>query len=312
MVGRVTAVENRLHNQTHGDRTGFFGLFETVDEQAVADGLLDAAAGWCRQRGLDAMRGPASLSVNDEFGLLVENFTDPPAVMMPYNPPYYADRLRGAGLAPVRDLLVYEVGDKHHGTFTPIPDRIDSTLAKLQQRLKVHIRPLDRSRFAAEVETIKRLYNAAWESNWGFVPMTEREIDDAAAKFRPVVVPEFVPFAEIDGEPVAFALALPDFNAPLRRNRAGRLLPGVARILWTRYVGRFRRIRVLLLGVAAEHRNRGIDALLYRWIWSKVHELQYWSAEAGWILEDNKPMRKGLERIGFRVFRRYRVYERAL
>ncbi|HEV8612801.1 MAG TPA: hypothetical protein VGQ73_04770, partial [Gemmatimonadales bacterium] len=219
VVGRIAAIANRLHNEFHHDQVGFFGCFESVNEQEVADALLDAAAGWLRARGLDTIRGPASFSTNDESGLLVDGFALPPVLLMPHNPRYYLDLLEGAGFRKAKDLLVYQNGSETD----PIapPERLTRGVELIRRRMNLAVRPLRPKEFPAEVERIKQLYNRCWERNWGFIPMTDHEIDHLAAQFKPVVVPRLAPFIEKDGELVGFALAMPDLNVAFRKNRRG-------------------------------------------------------------------------------------------
>lgn len=304
VVGRIAAIHNRLHNEVHGDRVGFFGFFEAVEEPAVAQALFGAAAAWLRERGLEVMRGPASFSTNDECGLLVDGFETPPTLMMPHNARYCVELLEGAGFRKVKDLLVYQTKDDM------LPPRLVEGAALLERRYDISTRPLDLKRFGAEVALVKQLYNAAWERNWGFVPFTEGEIDHLAKQLRPIVVPELVAFAEREGRPIGFAVALPDLNVALKTNPSGRLFPGILKILWA--ARRITRIRVLLLGTLPEWRGRGIDALLYKWIWERGYAKGYRWAEAGWILEDNHAMRNGLVRMGFEVYKTYRMYDRSL
>lgn len=310
VVGRIAAIANQLHNQTHDDKVGFFGFFESEDDQVVADHLFEAAAGWLRQRGFDTMRGPASFSVNDECGLLVDGFDTPPTLMMPHNPPSYVTMVERAGFHGVKNLLVYEGGDKAH--FATVPDRLNRAVEIMRERLGVTIRPLDMSRFDDEVETIKRVYNAAWEKNWGFVPMTDHEIEHLARQFKPVVQPDIVPMVEKDGEVIAFGLGLPDLNQVLRTNRKGYLLPVLPRLLWALKRETIRRSRMPLLGVLPEYRGRGLDSVLYHWIWNRAGEHGMFWGEAGWILEDNTAMNLGLVKMGFQLYRTYRMYDRAL
>jgi GNAT superfamily N-acetyltransferase len=309
-VGRVAAITNRLHNETHEDRVGFFGFFECTDDQAVADALLDAAATWCRERGHDVLRGPASFSVNDECGLLVDGFDSPPTLMMPHNPPYYVRLVEGAGLAKAKDLWVYQGGREDR--YVPVPERLARGTELIRQRLGITIRPLNLKDFDGEVERIKALYNAAWEKNWGFVPMTDKEIEHLAEQFRPVVIPELVPVAEKDGRMIGFGIALPDLNVVFRRNRSGRIFPVILKVLWALKARRIRRARILLLGILPEYRGKGIDAMLYHWIWIRSGERQIYWGEAGWILEDNPAMNAGLEKMTFRVYKTYRLYERPI
>lgn len=307
VVGRIAAISNRLHNETHHDRVGFFGFFESVRDQAVATALLDEAGRWVRARGHDTLRGPASFSTNDECGLLVWGFHTPPTLMMPHNPEWYPALLEGAGCAGVKDLLVYEGGDEQGST---APSRIARATDLITARLGVTLRPLDLKRFDAELAVIKRLYNACWERNWGFVPMTEPEIDHLASQFRPVVVPDCVPFVEKDGVPIAFGLALPDLNAVFRRNRGGHLLRVLPRLLWSLKRERIRRARVLLLGILPEWRGKGLDAVLYHWIWTRAGQHNMTWGEAGWILEDNHAMNAGLVKMGFTHYKTLRMYDR--
>ncbi|MBW8773318.1 MAG: N-acetyltransferase, partial [Gemmatimonadetes bacterium] len=169
VVGRIAASHNRLHNEIHRDKTGFFGFFECVDDQQVADALLKAADQWVRAQGLDTLRGPASFSVNDECGLLVDGFDTPNVVMMPHNPPYYQRLLEQAGFTNAKDLLAYEGGNADHPVDTP--ERLKRAVQITLQRNGITLRKLDMKRFAAEVDLIKKIYNEAWEKNWGFVPM---------------------------------------------------------------------------------------------------------------------------------------------
>ena len=302
VVGRIAAIRDRLHNETHGDRTGFFGFFECVDDPAVAAALFDAAAAWVRGWGGSALRGPVNPSMNDEAGLLVDGFETPPVLMMPHNPRYYPALVEGAGFRKVKDLLAFQ------NTGTTLPERLLAATDLVRRRYDVTCRPIDMKRFSSEIETIKRLFNAGWERNWGYVPLTDREINHLAGQLKPLVVPELVLFAEKAGEAVGFAAALPDLNVALRANPSGRLFPGILRILWA--ARRITRLRVPLLGVLPEWRGKAVDALLYRWIWEEGRKKGYDWAEAGWILEDNHPMINGLNRMGFEVYKTYRIYER--
>jgi GNAT superfamily N-acetyltransferase len=311
VVGRIAAIANRLHNEFHHDRVGFFGFFESVDDPEVAQALLDATADWLRARGLDTLRGPTSFSTNDEAGLLVDGFATPPTVLMPHNPQYYLPLLERAGLAKARDLLVYQGGSMTAAV--PTPERLQRGVELIRRRMGLEVRPLRLRDFAAEVDRIKQLYNRSWERNWGFVPMTDHEIDHLAKQFRPVVVPELAPILERNGEPIGFALALPDLNVVLRRHRNGRFLPAALDLLWSlRRLPRIGRLRILLLGVLPEFRGKGLDALLYHWIWEHGNRLGIHWGEAGWILEDNAAMNASLLKMGFTVYKTYRMFERPL
>jgi GNAT superfamily N-acetyltransferase len=310
VVGRIAAIANRLHTEFHGDRVGFFGFFEAEPDPAVAAALLDRAGAWLAARGFDTIRGPASFSTNDECGLLVDGFDTPPVIMMPHNPRTYPGLLEQAGFRPAKDLLVYQGGSMER--VIPTPERLTRGVELIRKRMGLELRTLRLAEFSAEVERIKHLYNRSWERNWGFIPLTDHEIDHLAAQFKPVVVPELAPFLEKNGEPIGFALALPDLNVSLRRNRQGRFLPGAIRLLWDLKTRRIHRMRILLLGILPEYRGKGLDALLYHWLWETGNRLGIHWAEAGWILEDNPAMNTALRKIGFTVYKTYRLYERAL
>jgi GNAT superfamily N-acetyltransferase len=305
VVGRIAAIANHAHARAHPDErhVGFFGFFESVDDQAVADALLAAAAGWLGSRGLRVLRGPMNFSTNDDCGLLVDGFDSPPVLMMPHNPPYYRRLLERAGCTKAMDLLAYQ------GSGDTVPQRLADAAARLAGRLRVTLRPLSMRRFWAEVDLIKQLYNRAWDANWGFIPMTDDEMTHLAKQLKPVVVPELVVLAYARDQLVGFAIALPDYNVALRANRSGRLLPfGFIRLLRKRR--HIARARVLTLGVVREHRRTGVDALLYEWIWRHGNARGYTWCESSWILETNTAMRNALERMGFSVYKTYRVFDR--
>ena len=304
-VGRIAAIANAAHRQAHPEEAevGFFGLFESVDDQAVADALFAAAAAWLGERGLTVLRGPMNFSTNDDCGLLVDGFGTPPVVMMPHNPPYYARLLERAGFVKVMDLLAYEGGRD------AVPARLREAAPRLAERHGITLRPLDPKHFWDDVERVKVLYNQAWEKNWGFIPMSDAEMNHLARQLKPVVVPDLVVFASIGATLIGFAIALPDFNVALRSNRSGRLFPlGLLRILWNQR--RIARARVITLGVLPEYRRTGADALMYEWLWRHAHALGYPWGESSWILETNAAMRNALERMGFTVYKTYRVFDR--
>ena len=303
-VGRIAAIKNDAHNQTWNDKVGFYGFFESIDDQAVAGALWDAAATWLRARGFDTMRGPMSPSVNDECGLLVEGFDTPPTLMMPHNPPYYIGLHDRYGFVKAKDLIAYE------GEGDGPPERIVKVAKRVAERAGVTLRGLNMKRFTQEVDLVKALYNKAWEKNWGFVPLTEAEIDHLAKQLKPIVVPDLVVFAERAGDVIGFGVALPDLNVALKHNPSGRLFPGILKVLW--HSRKLHRARVLLLGVIPEFRGRGIDALMYDWIWTHGAKLGFKWGEGGWILEDNAPMNNGALALGFKPYKTYRVYDKAL
>ena len=313
-VGTIAAIINPRHNQTHGENIGFFGLFECIDDYAVAERLLATARDWVRARGKDAIRGPANYSVNDEVGLLVDGFDMPPCVLMTYNPPYYKDFLERFGFVKAMDLLqlFIDVGRLQDAEKAMDP-RLVRVTKKLQQRSKISVRPVRLKDFDREVEIIKSLYQQAWEKNWGNVPMTEAEIDYLGHNLRQFVDPDLVLIAEASGEPVGLALCLPDMNMPLRKAYPR---PGVPE-WWTLarlfYYWKVRRqidtLRVVLLGVLEKYRRQGIEALLYMEIARRALPKGIHKAEMGWVLETNDLMLNGIQGVGGRVFKTYRMYQ---
>lgn len=306
VVGRIAAIVNHRHNEFHGEKTGFFGFFECIDDGDVARALLDTAEAWLRERGMERVYGPESFSTNEEsgLGLLVDGFDKPPVIMMAHTPPYYPRLVEGAGYVKAKDLLAYWLDDQRP------PERLVRGVERLRQAERVKLRTLNLKDFAGEVARIKDIYNSAWERNWGFVPMTDAEFDHLARQLRPVVNPRLCAIAEVDGEPVGFALALPDFNQALKHVN-GRLFPfGIFKLLW--YRRKIDTLRVLTLGLKPGYRQKGIDAMLYLHIFREGVAAGFKQAECSWILEDNWDMRRGLERMGARVYKTYRIYEKTL
>lgn len=306
-VGRIVAIHNRNHVAFHDEPVGFFGFFECEDRQDTADALFAAAADWLRERDLEVMRGPASFSTNEEVGLLVDGFGMPPVVMMPYNPPYYERLIEAAGFAKAQDLLAL------HLVLPEIPEFLLKRERRLAKRLDVTVRYIDMDDFEAELERVRQIYNAAWEKNWGFVPMTEAEIRFMAHELEPLLKkdPEQVVIVEDEnGEPIGFALWLKDYNHALK-HADGKLFPfGLLKILW--HARSIDTARVLTLGLVPEHRQRGIDNLLYLRIIRAAHAKGIIEGEFSWILEENLHMITPLQKLGAEAYKRYRVYDRAL
>ncbi len=304
IVGRIAAAKNDAHLAQHHDGAGFFGFFETERDPAISPTMFDAAATWLRERGLTVMRGPASFSVNEECGLLVRGFDTPPALMMPHNPPWYADVIEGYGFAKAKDLIAYWLPDAQ------VPERVERVADALAKRHEIVIRPLNMKDFDAEVARIRSLYNEGWQANWGNVPMTDAEFTHMAKQFKPVAVPGMVLFAYVRGKLAGFALALPDFNVALRHMK-GRLLPfGWALALW--YQRKIDRGRVLTLGVLPQFQRTGAADLLYLTLIKNAKAKGFVCGEASWILEDNALMRVPIERVGGEAYKTYRLYDKAI
>lgn len=305
VVGRITAQINHLGNEFHGTQIGNFGFFECVDDVQVARALLDTAYEWNARRGMTTMQGPMNFSTNDEFsspGVLIDGFDTPPVILMSHNPPYYASLLEQCGFVKVKDLLSY------WADLTEIPERLVKGIARIGRSQNVTLRTLNMKDLDGDIARIKEIYNSAWERNWGFVPMTEAEFDYMAESIKPIVNPQLCIIAEIAGEPVGFALQLPDYNVAFKHMN-GKLLPfGWAKFLW--YKRNIPHTRVLTMGVKPEHRKKGLDSMLILQLHIESSKFGCPRGECSWILEDNLPMRHGMERIGGRAYKTYRVFEK--
>ncbi len=302
LVGRIAAIINHNHNKEHSENIGFFGFFECIDDQDVANALFGAAKEWLRSRGVTAMRGPASPSVNDEYGLLVDGFQHPPAILMAYNPPYYQRLVETYGFTKAKDLFSYYLnGSKVFG------EKLVRVSEIVRKKTGVVIRPLDMKRFDQEVKTIRELYNRGWSRNWGEVPMTEEEFAYVAKDLKAIVDPAIVTIAEIKGRPVGFGLSLPDYNMILKDNKRGWLIPALFRMLL--FKKRIDFARVVILGVIPEYLNSGIGGLLFQETGARCVRNGYPHGEASWILEDNVMMVRGAELMQGEKWKTHRVYD---
>ncbi len=314
LAGRISAQVDRSHLALRNDATGFFGFFESIDDQAVADALFAAAASWLREKGMRRSLGPFSLNVNEESGLLVEGFNCPPRMMMGHAQPYYAKLVEGAGYAKAVDLFAYLTPMD-----TALPYKQLKWLDRARSRDKrLAVRPLDTRNFDADVAAIVRIFNAAWAENWGFIPMTGADAAHMAKEMKLLLVPELVAIATIDGVPQAMCLALPDLNEIIR-GLNGRLFPaGWAKLLWRLATRRsfVSGTRVLLMGVMPEHKNKPMGSVLALMTVGAVRDaaikLRMPICEMSWVLESNTPTRHSIEDIGGRVYKVYRMYEKAL
>lgn len=305
-AGRVAAIVNQAHNNFHSDRTGFFGFFDCEDDKEVSGALLAAASAWLKTKGMDSVVGPVNPSTNETCGMLLEGFDGPPMVMMPYNPPYYTGLMEAAGFAKAKDLYAYR-----YEAAKPLPDRFEKILARLQRDGKISVSFAEVSRLDAAIAEVKEIYNAAWENNWGFVPMTAEEMDDLAAGLKPVLKPDYLIFTRFEGKPAGFCLILPDFNIALRHVR-GSLNPLNALPFFFRFSRRLNRGRMLTLGVKKEFRGKGIELLLIKQAILSARKLGWEYGEMSWTLEDNALINNTIEAIGGRLYRKYRIYQKTL
>jgi len=305
-VGRIAAIIDENYIAFHRESVGFFGFFESIYDLEVARCLLDQVKGYLRGKGLNTVMGPVNPSTNYECGLLIEGFDSPPFFMMPYNPPYYQRLFEGCGLQKAKDLFAnFIVSDGS------IPERI----SKISDRLKrkspgLTVRPINLKRIEEEVGKIKEVYNEAWSNNWGFIPMTDEEMDLMVKKLKPLTVPDLALFAELGRETVGFALALPNYNLALKRLNGKMGLLGLLKFLY--YVRKIDEVRVMILGVKPAYQKRGIETLLYLELFLRGLGKGYKRGEQSWILEDNYLMQKGIEALGGRRYKTYRIYQTSL
>ena len=311
VVGRISAHVDHNLNAFQDNRWGLFGFFECEDDPEVARALVDTAEAWLRERGRDRMVGPMDFTTNDECGLLIEGHERPPIILCPWQHPYYQRLLEeSCGLQKAMDLQMWELHIEGRENVHPaIWEMADA----VEPKHGIVVRPFRKRDLQAEVSRFLEVYNSAWERNWGFVPLTEKEVRHYAKQLKPVLDENWAMIAERKdtGEVVGAALTLPDFNQVLAKVKDGRLLPfGWLAALRNRK--KIDRVRVFALGVKPEYQHTGVAARMYQLHYDAAeHTPQTWG-EMGWILETNKAMNRGMEGMGGKVVRRYRVYEREL
>jgi hypothetical protein len=304
VVGRIAAIDDRLHNQVHGDNIGIFGFFEAADRDA-AHALLGTVDSWAKQRGRLRVRGPLNPSMNESAGLLVDGFDSDPTLLMPHNPPEYGEYVESAGYHKVKDLFAWL-----YDLDRDAPPIIERLAQRVRERDRILVRPLDLAEFARETDRIRDIYCGAWMHNWGFVPPTAAEFRRIATEMKPIFDPRGAVCAEIDGRAVACAIALPDVNQALK-GTDGRLAPQTLfrLLLRRRYIDQ---LRLLLLGVLPEFRAHGLYPLLLFELHRQVRNGPYRRMEFSWVLEDNRDINQPAEEAGAHRYKRYRIYEKTL
>jgi GNAT superfamily N-acetyltransferase len=307
VVGRVTAQVDRAFNEFHSSRWGMFGFLEFEEDAEVLSALLASAEAWLRERGCDRMVGPMDFQMNDESGVLIEGFDREPMIKQPWHPPYYQRLCEAAGLRKAMDLLMWE-------RFTFDTAEVDPRLKRFAERARskygVRIRPMSRLHLRRELDSFAEVYNLAWSRNWGFVPYSKKDLDAYAFDLHLVYSRDWFMVAEVDGEPAAIAITVPDVNQVLKKMR-GRLLP----LGWWYYLNKSRivdRVRVGFLGVKPEYEHTGVGAALYLAQYEAGERTRQKGGEMGWILETNTSMNHSMEALGGRVVKRFRVYEQLL
>jgi GNAT superfamily N-acetyltransferase len=309
VVGRVSAQINHAFNDYQHKRWGWFGFLEFEDDPEALAALLDTAAAWLRARDCERMVGPASFAMNDESGVLVEGFDLRPMILQPWNPPYYQQRLEEAGMAKAMDLLMWNLEVSDREKVLPV---IFELAEKVQSEHGIRVRPMRRRQLRKDMDAFAEVYNAAWSRNWDFVPYSKKDLDAYAQELQLVFDKHWFMIAEREdtGEVVGMAITVPDVNQVLAQMN-GRLLP----LGWWRFLNKGKvidRVRVGFLGVKPEYQHTGVAAKLYVEHFNAAAVRPQTGGEMGWILETNTPMNRGMEAMGGRVVKRYRVYEREL
>ncbi|MCC6556547.1 MAG: hypothetical protein IT372_26610 [Polyangiaceae bacterium] len=309
-VGRITAQIDHEHLKRHHDDAGMFGFLDTIDDEEVARALLEEAARWVKARGMKRLRGPVSLSLNEEVGCLIEGFDHPPMIMMTYHRPYQGGLIERAGLAKAKDVYAwrYDVGE--------VPARAQKAHADVLAMPEVQTREADLKQIDRDIRIIMDVFNDAWSDNWGFVPLTENELRKLAADTKLILLPELTKLTFVDGEPAAVAMALPNLNEIIQ-DLHGKLFPfGVLKLLYRLRVRGPRSGRLVILGIRKKFRQMrrygGLSAFLYVEMNRAAHLLGIREGELGWTLEDNAAITAGIRLMGGTIYKRYRIYEREL
>lgn len=309
-LGRIMASDDPNYNALHGSNVGCFGMFESIDDQDVANVLFDAASGWLRGLGRGEMMGPIDYSTNYLCGLLIDGFPHPPTLLTSHNPSYYSRLIESWGFRKAIDLFAWWLANPQQAT-----QRLRRLAAALKRkRREVALRPGNLRDLEGEARKLREIYNQAWRKNWGFVPFTEKEFDFMAHELKPLLVPEFVWIAEVEDEPVAFILCVPDINVALKKIN-GRLttfgLPiGLAKLLYSK--SRLKTVRLVALGVVPKYRRHGIAEMLVLNVIEEAMLKRGFIGEASLILETNDMMNRFLEAIGAEKYKTYRIYRRPL
>ncbi len=317
-VGTITAFINHRHNETWQEKIGWFGLFETYDDPEISQALLQTAENWVRAAGdYTAIRGPAQFTVNDEFGLLTENFSRP-VILMPYNHAYYQRLIEGSGRGYDKIMELYSWYSNPdliqvEGGF---PAKLVRVVEKTKARNGITIRKPDPKRLKQELQLLKEIYESAWERNWGNVPPTQREIDHLFADLKDYFDPDLARFGEVKGQTVGFLLGLPDMNQVLQRAYPRPGTPEIVTLLKSLWHWKIRpKIngqRLLLMGVKPEFRGLGVDAAMNLNFFEEAIHGKYPDTDAGWMLETNQPMNQLSVSFHAKLYKRYRVYQKSL
>jgi len=305
ITGRIVAIIDDMHNEFHDEKVVFFGMYECFDDLETSQALLDQVVAWGLERGMDTLRGPMNLSMNDECAFLLEGFDSPPMIMMAYNPLYYLDLMEKCGLVKAKDLYAFYMSAEED-----MLKKIQGIVSEIKKKTNVSLRSVRMKKIDEEVEKIKYVYNNGWEKNWGFVPWTEKEMDHMAKKLKTFADPDIVIIAEDKERPVGFAFALPNYNEVLIKLN-GRLTP-LAILKFLIYRRKIESVRAVVFGIVKEYRQTGLSYLLYSEFEKNVKKRGYKWGETSWQLEDNDAINRFVKSIGGEVYKKYRIFEKSI
>ena len=305
IAGRIASIVNFNHNRFHEDKVGFFGFFECIDDYEVAKVLFRVALIELKKEGLTSMRGPTNFSTNYEVGFIIDDFSAPPVINMPYNPKYYIDFVERFGFTKAKDLYAYKITKENQP-----PERLVRIAEKIKEKENVTIRTLNLKKFKDELKVVNKIYNNAWSKNWGFIPLPDDEFLHIAKDMKEIVDPDLVYIAEVDGNPIGFSMALPNVYQILPYAK-GRLFPfGVFKLLWhSKIKNKIDSLRIITMGVEHDYQKRGIDNILHLETYKRGTAKGYNWGEISWVLEDNKLMNRLAELLGAKKYRTYRLYD---
>jgi GNAT superfamily N-acetyltransferase len=308
VVGRIAAIKNALHTETWKDEVGFFGYFECINDQEVANTLLNTASVHLKTWGFKQMRGPASPSSNEEYGVLIDNFTDPHVLLSTYNPSYYYQLYLGAGLAAIKEL--YAIKFPGLAIREKSGERLSKLRKAVMERTGISFESLDMKKFKEAVTTFKGLFNEAWTTvnNHGWVPLTDAEFESITGELKQITDPDLVMLARVNGKVVGGVICLPDYNE-IFRSWKGNIFPFNWIDMFTKKK-QIKCLRIVILGVLPEYQKKGLDAIMYYEILERGLARGLVWAEASYIVEDNMPMFKPLMNIGGEIYKTYKVMER--
>lgn len=309
IVGRIAGIVNYNHNAIHKDKTAFFGFFECENDVDTARKLLESVENWLSSKGYDTVIGPVNPSINDEIGMLIDGFDSPPVLMMTYNPRYYNELMDSCGYTKAKDVYAYLLEPE-----TFITEKAVRMQEVIKKRYNIVLRDVNlknNEQFKRDVQTLKDIYNSAWEPNWGFVKWTDEEFDFIAKDLKMIADPRLAIIVEAKGKIAGFGLALPNINECLIYNRRGSTIGALYHILTKKK--RIKFIRIIALGIMPEFQKTGIDSILYYEIGTRALKLGYRFGEASWILEDNEMMNRALtSTMGGHIYKRYRLYQKRI